>query len=207
MARTYSPPGATGDETAERLQSSSVFAKHHVFDPYPCVIFELVSLLAAGPADLLGTGTGAPTLTEIATSEICGIFCDTATDSQGYLWTIPAGLDFTEDVGFRVLWGCDDTGTTGGIQWAVKYTTMTCNSAAKAIAVGATALDTAIANDAPLGTANALQMSPWGVLDADTLTLDPFESALAISIIYAAETTVTDASVYELHAYYSRFAL
>ena len=96
-----------------------------------------------------------------------GLDMDPTTASHDWFWAIPNDLNKRHQIGFRVRYSTDGTTDTDDRHWVVLYDVISEDSA---MAVGTTALDTAIAAELDNGTANAWQESPRGILDGNTLT-------------------------------------
>jgi len=113
-------------------------------------------------------GTDAATMTEAGSSTISGFrFVDAGTDIS-VLLPIPYDMDIKSEMKVSVLWSSDQTTTTDTVTWKILYTELTMNTTA--LAIGATALSTAITADTNVAAANAIQQTAWGVLNGNTLT-------------------------------------
>jgi len=126
---------------------------------------------AAEPAigDLMiSAGAGNPSMGEVTDSGICGLLIDAAGDMVTLMWPVPYDCDVKSDIDFAVLWSSDQTTTTDTFTWKVLYKELTLDSTG--VDVPSTAISTAIAADTNIGTANAIQRTPWGVLNGGTLT-------------------------------------
>jgi len=90
-------------------------------------------------------------------------------------------------INVRCLWSTSDTTTTNSATWKAVYKAVTIDST-DTLAAPSTALDTAIVADTVIGTANALQMTAAGVINADNLTDG---DALLLEISCSATTGLT----------------
>ncbi len=146
---------------------------------------------ATGPADLTSMGTGTCAISEVTTSEIAGFNFDNDSESVGALWRLPDDIDLTEAIYFACLWLKiqNAAAATGSAQLSIVYTPITAGTTA--LAVGATALDTVIADQADA----ARYVPKWtalGAIAASTLTgavgIDLLATKTAVDL-----TTITDA--------------
>jgi len=117
-------------------------------------------------AGYVGGGAGDPIIGEVAS--LGGIRIQVATDTHAMMIGLPDDLDVNAPVDFRWWWSSDQTTTADSYTWTLLYTELTYDTTA--IAAGATALDTTIAADTNIGTANALQKTAWGTADAGSFT-------------------------------------
>jgi hypothetical protein len=197
--------------TAENLnvRTKTRTGKELVLDRKREVIWQPDALQAAGPANLISAGTNNAELSEINTSEICGLTMDASTDSHGVLWVLPDTMDTDEDIYFRVMWSNSAAAGTGSAQFTIIYTEL--DAGTTAMAVGATALDTVIADQDDLA-ANVVQWTDdWelnvdpdgGILNGETLSITPGDDALAIHCAVTL-TTITDATAYAIQAEFGR---
>lgn len=116
----------------------------------------------------VGGGVGDPVFTEIGSTGQFGLRIQAANDT--HCWVVPFGddVDVEKGIEFSVLWSSDQTTTADEYLWQILYDELTLDETA--VAAGATALSTAIATDANIGTANAIQQTAWGVLNGGTLS-------------------------------------
>jgi len=135
----------------------------------PAVATSDATLSAGQMVASVGTAdTAAATFVEVGTSGIAGCRF-TYTDSDiGILWPTPYDLDVKSPVELAVVWSSDQTTATDTITWKVLYTELTMDTTA--VAIGATALNTAIAADTNIATANALQQTAYGQINGGLLT-------------------------------------
>ena len=118
---------------------------------------------------LRSSGAGNPSYGYVTDSGIVGLRIDQAGDDVRFIWPIPWDCDVKSPINFAVMWSSDQTTTTDTFTWKVLYTDMTVD-ATTIDGAPATALSTAIAADYNVGTAWALQQTPWGVINGGTLT-------------------------------------
>lgn len=128
---------------------------------------------------------------EVGSTGINALNYSTDSSDAGILFPIPYDMDVLSPVDFRVHWSSASTTTTDGITWKVLYTLLTNDETA--MAAGATALTTAIAEDTNVAGANAPQKTAWGVLKGDTVAHDNFITLLvecdATDITLSSEAT------------------
>jgi hypothetical protein len=147
-------------------------------------------------------GAGNPEFAQINSSEIGAIYAAANDDSYGCLWLLPPELDITNEIKFRVFWCENGTLGTGSALYVVEYTEIVTET--DAWAIGATALDTPITTDAPSTTDYALQATPQGVMNANTLTAGG-QGVNALAIITTCTLdTIDDANAFMLEVEYDR---
>jgi len=112
-------------------------------------------------------GGGAAAMAEVGSSGVGGQRFEVSTDDVAGILFLPDDADVEHDIDVAVLWSSDQT-TTDSYTWDVNYGEFTINTTA--VAVPATALDTTIAADTSVATANALQQTAWGTITASTLS-------------------------------------
>jgi hypothetical protein len=117
---------------------------------------------------LISAASGEPSPGEIHTLGITGLHMDADGDATGMFMPIPADMDVNYDCGFRCYWVTTTDGTDT-CHWVVNYTEITTD--AEALAAGATALSTAIADDTSNGQ-YYVNRTEWGILNGGTLTDD-----------------------------------
>ena len=120
----------------------------------------------SGTTFAAGAGTGDPAVGEVGS--VAGIRFEASTDDHAWLLHLPDDVDVEQDIDIQVIWSSDQTSTADSYTWTLKYTELTLDSSA--VAVGATALDTPIAADTNVGTANAIQATAWGTISGGTLS-------------------------------------
>lgn len=125
------------------------------------------SIIGSGSAVDAGAHTGGPVQQEASTFGLVGLLLGTAGDMVN-LWTpVPRDLNILHPCGVRVHYLTGSGTSADTIDWIVLYTII---AEGTAMSVGATALDTAISQDTVTGTANAVEISPRGVINGATFT-------------------------------------
>jgi hypothetical protein len=147
-------------------------------------------------------GAGNPEFAALASSEIGAVLYSTTNDSYGQMWFLPPEIDLTNAIKFRVFWSESGTGGSGSALYVVKYTELATETTA--VAIGATALSTAIVADTPSTTADALQATAQGTLNGNTLTAGGQGTNALALITTCTLTTITDASALMLEVEYDR---
>lgn len=113
-------------------------------------------------------GAGVPLMDEIGTTGLVGCLTDTAGDDIGHTMAIPTNWARNQPIRVRAIW--ESAAAAVGdrdITWKFLYTLLIPDTTA--LIVPATALDTVIVADVPLGTALTIQRSPAGVINANTI--------------------------------------
>jgi hypothetical protein len=121
-------------------------------------------------------GAGDPALAEINSLGLVGIQMASTGDDAHVLIPLPDNICVDCQIKFSVLWSTDSTTTTEGVTWKVLYNEGALGSA---LAAAATALDTVITSDSPLGTAYMLNETPQGVIAAGTVDRNDILHVLA----------------------------
>lgn len=195
------PLAFRGQETSDQLKHAGVlsqFARYKVIKP----LWTFMNVLDTGASDNAESmGAGNPEFAAVNSSECGGLLIAASNDSYGQLVQLPEEIDLSKQILFRGYFSESGTGGSGSAQLVVKYTPLTTGTTA--VAIGATALSTAIAATTPSTTAHALQVTADGVLNGSTLTGNPGDDWLA-TICTCTLTTITDASVYQLNWEYER---
>lgn len=142
---------------------------------------------------LQSAGAGNPLLKQISNFGLMGLLCASAGDDIRHTMLIPADLDREKPVYFRAHW-TSLAAAVGArtITWKVMLKTLIPGTTA--LAAPSTTLDTAIAAQAPAGTAYTIERSPAGVLNKNKL-LGSNANALMWSLI--CEMDAFDASFVE----------
>jgi len=200
MAITYSYVPSDGTVAAgagvENFRNASPAFRNYVVDrPVMDMGIQLPNVSEATPANLLGHGAGTPALAEINSSEICGLTLDASNEGLGHLWKVPYWVDCSQDIDFRCNVSNSAGAGTGSALMVFEYTALTHGTTA--MAIGATALDTAVTSWTDLA-ANVVANTAWGTLAAATLaalTLTPGDDSLAFHIDVTL-TTITDCTFY-----------
>lgn len=112
-----------------------------------------------------GVGTGVPVHEEMATllPGIGALALAATNDDIAHLMLVPSDWDRHNKIYVRGVWSTQSTTTSDTMTLLFNYLAITPETTA--IAVPATALDTAIAADNPVGTANVLQRTSAGVIN------------------------------------------
>lgn len=130
-----------------------------------------------------GTIGGTAKLTEIGALGVVGVKLDAAEEFARLTFPVPSYWDTENKIFVRCIWS--DNGTAGTenmtVTWAVWYQKKVYGSApvAGSGSGNAAALDSLIPADKHTGTANTIQATPWGAINAgqiasttDYLTVD-----------------------------------
>jgi len=126
-----------------------------------------LGVLGDGTTADIGAGVGAPVEGEAGATGIVGAIM-TAGDEYDFWVPVPRDLNWSHDVGIRVVYSTASTTGSDTHTWIVLYDVI---AAGTAWAVGSTALDTTIAVDTDNGTADAHQLTDRGVINGDTVTM------------------------------------
>lgn len=124
------------------------------------------AMLGAAGVDV-GAHTGAPVQQEISTLGLVAVLLDTAGDMVNMLTPVPRDMNVTQPMGVHVVYQTGSATAADTVTWIVLYDVIAEGSA---LAVGTTALNTTIAQDTVTGTAQALEISPRGVINGATIT-------------------------------------
>ncbi len=114
----------------------------------------------------IGLGTGAEIVTEIGALGI-GAPLMVAGDMIDCVWVIPHDLNWSLEIGIRVVFNTASATDTDTHEW-ITLASVLAEGTAHKIATGA--LDTVIGVETESGVANAWERSPRGVIDGSTLT-------------------------------------
>jgi len=112
------------------------------------------------------TGVGDAPEAEAGALSAVGLHMDAA-DEHDWYWTIPNDLNQLHSIGFKVRYSSASATAADDRHWILLYDVIDEDSA---LALGTTALSTAIAAELDNGTADAWQESPRGILDGATVT-------------------------------------
>lgn len=112
------------------------------------------------------TGVGDAPEAEASTLSAVGLHMD-AGDEHDWFWSLPNDLNTQHAIYFRVKYSSASATAADDRTWIVLYDLIEEDAA---MAIGTTALDTAIAAETDNGTANAWQWSAWGTLDGNTVS-------------------------------------
>lgn len=121
-----------------------------------------------GVAGIGSSGTGNPGFQEVGTTGLVALKMDAAGDDIGHLWMIPTDMDVTAALNFYVKWSSDQTTDTDTFTWKIMHKEIELDVTAPG--TPSTVLDTIIAADTNIGTADAIQLTAAGVLNGGTLT-------------------------------------
>jgi hypothetical protein len=166
-------------------------------------LWTMMNVLDTGKTDNAESmGAGNPEMAAINSSEIGAIYADTTDDSYGCMWLLPPEIDLTNDIKFRVFWCENGTLGTGSALYVVAYTELITETTA--FQIGGTALDTPIAADAPSTTDYALQATPQGTLNGNTLTAGGQGVNVLALITTVTLDTIDDANAFMLEVEYDR---
>ena len=204
MGVTYRPTYAISHPSKDGFRSSSVASQNFFLDRTIEDLLFFPNVTEHDPDNAVGVGAGDPELAELNSSEICALFMDTDADAHGISWPIPVDLATDSAIDFRVGWSNSEAAATGSCLWSVVYKAIVAGTTA--FAVGATALDTLITNQADLA-ANVFQWTPWGSIAAGTAAITalvPGDDALNLSIA-ADLTTIADASLIRFQVRYYKW--
>jgi hypothetical protein len=117
-----------------------------------------------------GTVGGTPALAEIGTLGVVGVKLDATGEFARLAFPVPSYWDTGNKLFTRVIWS-DNTANTNSVTFAVKYQELAYGAAPIATLSG-TGLDTLIVADAHSGTANTINATPWGTINADAIDSD-----------------------------------
>lgn len=160
--------GLSADSTAATLEGGSGISAARTMLTNPPV---KMSSIGAGTT----SGTN-KTLDSISTTGFTGLLLGAAGDDVRHAMPFPRHWDRQHDIDVRFWWcsALNGSVTTQTAGWKFLYSGLVANSGV--IAAPATALDTVIAADPPIGVAYTLQQSEWGTINARTIgpTVDWF---------------------------------
>ena len=161
--------------------------RKHTFLHYRGGDNSFVGFIGAAGAGV-SVGTGDAPEAEADTAAVVGLHMD-AGDMHDWWWIVPFDLNPLHPIGFRVIYSSDSATAADDRTWILLYDAIAEDAA---LAIGSTALTTAIAAETDNGTAGAWQQSARGILAGQTLT----ETQVAAPVIMALdlELDVDDAS-------------
>ena len=153
--------------------------------------------LISSAAVSASTGVGDAPEAEASTLSAVGLHMDPTTDSHDWFWTIPRDLNYMHEIGFRVRYSTASATAADDRQWVILYDTIDEDAA---MAVGTTALSTAIVAATDNGTANAWQYSPRGILNGQTITEAQViaQSYLSINLVLLLDDASEEMNMYGL---------
>jgi len=123
--------------------------------------------MVTGP---VSAGGGSMALVELTTGGLASLEFDAATDDHNMLIGLPNDCDVNAPIDLRVVWSSDQTTVADSYTWTVLRREVDMNSTTGFNTAPTAALDTTIAADTNLVTANAAQYTAWGTIAAETLT-------------------------------------
>lgn len=117
-----------------------------------------------------GTIGGTAKLAEIGALGVVGVKLDAADEFARLTFPVPSYWDTGNKIFVRCIWSDNGTAGTENMEahFAVWYQEKTYGTAPTA-AMGTTALDTVIVADKHSGSADTIQATPWGTVDADSI--------------------------------------
>lgn len=116
---------------------------------------------------LQSAGAGNPLYVENGTLGLMAFLMNTNGDDARFFGRIPGDFDRRQPLKVRTVFSTQSLTAADTIVWKFLYKTLIAGTTA--IAAPATALDTAIASTTVVGTADVLQVSPWGVINANKI--------------------------------------
>lgn len=113
-------------------------------------------------------GAGLPVMKEITTLGLSGLLMEEAGDDVRHFMRIPSHWDRNHPIYVRAIWSSLAAAVGDrDITWKFLYALLTANTTA--LAAPATALDTALVADPPVGTSKTLQATADGIINAGTI--------------------------------------
>ena len=118
--------------------------------------------------NLASLGTGARIVREIEALAMTGMLMTTDGDDVQHVMMLPSDLDRNHTMGVRVHWTSAAAAVgSRALLWRVRFLPVTAGTTA--LILPATALDTAIAAQAPAGTSSVIERTGRGIINASTL--------------------------------------
>lgn len=145
------------------------------------------SMLGASGVDV-STGVGDMVEAEIGSLSMVALVA-TASDEHDFFFNLPRDVNVERPIGLKIRYSTASTTAADTHTWIALYDVIAENAA---IAIGTTALDTAIAVDTDSGVANAWQWSPRGEIAGNTFTESNLTNGDLIAVNI--ELDATDAS-------------
>lgn len=136
----------------------------------------------------VSTGVGDMVEAEIGSLSMVALVA-TAGDEHDFFFNLPRDVNVERPIGLKIRYSTASATGTDTHTWIALYDVIAEDAA---VAIGTTALDTAVAVDTDNGVANAWQWSPRGVIDGATFTKDNLTGADLIAVNI--EFDATDAS-------------
>ena len=142
------------------------------------------------------TGVGDAEEAEAASLSAVGLDMEVGQEHD-WFWVIPRDLNRTHPINFRVRYSTASVTAADDLEWILLYDVIAEDSA---IALGTTALSTAIAAETDTGTANAWVDSPAGTLNGNILTKSNVTSQdiMALNLELDVVDTVLEMQMYGL---------
>jgi len=173
------------------------FTRNYILDYKPTTILKFPGLTDGTPAALQGLGTGTPQIIDVNTSGIGGMTFVANTDAHGFSFTLPYWMDPDAACGVRLKWLKVQAAAagTGAALWTFTYNAA--RMGVTAMAIGATALNTPIANQVDLAQ-YVPQWTQMGIFNAGTFSaLTPGDDAIDCLIEMTTLDTITDGTLIE----------
>ena len=164
-----------------------------IFLGYQEGIRGLISSAAASAS----TGAGDAPEAEASTLSAVGLHMDPTTDGHNWYWTIPRDLNYLHEINMRVRYSTASATSADDRQWVILYDVIAEDAA---LAIGTTALSTAIVAETDNGTANAWQDSPVGTLNGQVITEANVinQDLLAINLVLLLDDASEEMNMYGL---------
>ena len=202
------PTDSVCTSTHAQFKSAGKFAANFVIDrPVVdiCDFSKLALRAAAGTSVVSWMGTGAADFVQVNSSEFGGLNLTTDNDSFGVLWTLPLDIDPAKAIDFRLLYS--SATTSGSCTFTGLYKVFDLSLATTAIAVAATAFDTAWTGQAAKTTANIPRVTPWGSIAAATAAVAALEGGNdQLGLHVTVDVTTESPVIYKMQArYYRKF--
>ena len=141
-------------------------------------------------------GAGVPALQEVNTTGVGALKIDATGDDVHHFMEIPYDLDTGFPLEFAAVWSSDQTTITDTATWLVLFNQMTPN-ASSGIAAAATALDTVIAADTNIATADGIQTTAFGQINGNTFANDDFIHFLVeLDAVVGTDPAADDVNLY-----------
>ena len=163
-----------------------------IFLPYQGGVRGLISSSGVSAS----TGVGDAPEAEAASLSAVGLDMEQG-EEHDWFWVIPRDLNWVHEIGFRVRYSSADSTATEDRHWIILYDVIEEDSA---IALGTTALSTAIAAELEVGTADAWQESSRGELNGSILTRDNVigQDIMALNLELDVEDSASEMNMYGL---------
>lgn len=159
---------------------------------------------ATTATDIKSIGTGAANdtaIVEINTSGVTAINMTAAANSVDHLMIVPADMDISKNIYFRVYWTANNT--SGTTTWAVAYKKYVAGTTVLGTAVAATALDKVILVQTMAATAYTIMQTGEGILKPAVTPIAENVELLQLDVALEALATITTASFLGLEIRYT----